>query len=235
MGKQVTVLEMMPSILPGVDASILKWLNRSIKKLGIKVITSARVEQIDSNSVSYTYKDKLETKEFDRCLVATGRKNNIDGIGLEEAGIIRERNRIPVDEHLRTNVENIYAIGDITGIKQLAHVATYQGNVALMNILGKKTAADYSVVPSCIFVTPTISTVGLSEKELTEKGIVFSTVSYNVGANGKALLSQKGEGTVIIYYSPENGEILGCQMIADGSSEMINELSLAIKNKLACF
>ncbi|MBR2746373.1 MAG: dihydrolipoyl dehydrogenase [Erysipelotrichaceae bacterium] len=232
LGKQVTVLEMMPSILPGVDASILKWLNRSIKKLGIKVITSARVEQIDSNSVSYTYKDKLETKEFDRCLVATGRKNNIDGIGLEEAGIIRERNRIPVDEHLRTNVENIYAIGDITGIKQLAHVATYQGNVALMNILGKKTAADYSVVPSCIFVTPTISTVGLSEKELTEKGIVFSTVSYNVGANGKALLSQKGEGTVIIYYSPENGEILGCQMIADGSSEMINELSLAIKNKL---
>ena len=85
LGKQVTVLEMMPSILPGVDASILKWLNRSIKKLGIKVITSARVEQIDSNSVSYTYKDKLETKEFDRCLVATGRKNNIDGIGLEEA------------------------------------------------------------------------------------------------------------------------------------------------------
>ena len=232
LGKQVTVLEMMPSILPGVDTSILKWLNRSIKKLGIRVITSARVEQIDSNSVSYTYKDKLETTQFDRCLVATGRKNNIDGIGLEEAGIIRERNRIPVDEHLRTNVQNVYAIGDITGIKQLAHVATYQGNIALMNILGKKTAADYSVVPSCIFVTPTISTVGLSEKELTEKGVVFNTVSYNVGANGKAMLSQKGEGTIIIYYSPEKGEILGCQMIADGSSEMINELSLAIKNRL---
>ena len=129
-------------------------------------------------------------------------------------------------------MQNVYAIGDITGIKQLAHVATYQGNVALMNILGEETAADYSVVPSCIFVTPTISTVGSSEKELIEKGVEFNTVSYNVGANGKALLSQKGDGTIIVYYSPENGRILGCQMIAEGSSEMINELSLAIKNRL---
>ena len=232
LGKQVTVLEMMPSILPGVDAAILKWLNRSIKKLGIKVITSARVEKIESNSVSYTFREELKTLDFDRCLVATGRRNNIDGLGLEEVGIVRERNRIPVDGHLRTNIENVYAIGDITGIKQLAHVATYQGDIALRNILGEDAVADYSVVPSCIFVTPTISTVGLSEKELTEKGIEFEAVSYNVGANGKALLSQKGEGTIIVYYRPENGEILGCQMIAEGSSEMINELSLALKNRL---
>ena len=229
LGKKVTVIEMMPSILPGVDASILKWLNRSIKKLGIKVITSARVERIEKDRIIYTYKDKQEELPFDKCLAAAGRKNNIDDIGLEAAGVIRERNRIPVDEHLRTNVENIYAIGDITSVKQLAHVASYQGAVALENILGHDIRTDYSVIPACIFVSPVISMVGLSEKELQDRGIEYESVSYNVGANGKAMLSQKGEGTVIIYYRKENGEILGCQMIAEGSSEMINEISVIMK------
>ena len=229
LGKKVTVIEMMPSILPGVDASILKWLNRSIKKLGIKVITSARVERIEKDRIIYTYKDKQEELPFDKCLAAAGRKNNIDDIGLEAAGVIRERNRIPVDEHLRTNVENIYAIGDITSVKQLAHVASYQGAVALENILGHDIRADYSVIPACIFVSPVISMVGLSEKELQDRSIEYESVSYNVGANGKAMLSQKGEGTVIIYYRKENGEILGCQMIAEGSSEMINEISVIMK------
>lgn len=229
LGRKVTVVEMMPSILPGVDASILKWLNRSIKKLGIKVITSARVERIEKDRIIYTYKDRQEELPFDKCLAAAGRKNNIDDIGLEAAGVIRERNRIPVDGHLRTNVENIYAIGDVTGIKQLAHVATYQGSVAVENILGYDVKADYSVIPACIFVSPVISMVGLSEKELQDKGIEYESVSYNVGANGKALLSQKGEGTVIIYYRKEDKKILGCQMIAESSSEMINEISVIMK------
>ena len=229
LGKKVTVIEMMPSILPGVDASILKWLNRSIRKLGIKVITSARVEEIGADRIRYLYKDKTEVLEFDKCLAAVGRKNNIDDIGLEAAGVVRERNRIPVDEHMRTNVENIYAIGDITGIKQLAHVASYQGEIALENILGHEVSADYSVIPACIFVSPVISTVGLSEKELQDKGIEYETASANVGANGKALLSQKGEGTVLIYYRKEDGVILGAQMISEASSEMINEVSVLMR------
>ena len=229
LGKKVTVIEMMPSILPGVDAGILKWLNRTIKKLGIKVLTSAKVEEIGANRIWYQYKDKKEELPFDRCLAAAGRRTNIDDIGLEAAGVIRERNRIPVDDHLRTNVPNIYAIGDITGIKQLAHVATYQGDVALQNILGKDICADYSVIPACIFVNPVISTVGLNERELQEQGIEYETASSNAGANGKALLSQKGEGTVLIYYRKADGVILGSQMICEGSSEMINEISVLMK------
>ena len=154
---------------------------------------------------------------------------HIDDIGLEAAGVNRERNRIPVDEHMRTNVDNIYAIGDITAVKQLAHVATYQGTVAVENILGHDVKADYSVIPACVFVSPVISMVGLSEKELQDRGIEYESVSYNVGANGKALLSQKGEGTVIIYYRKDDKRILGCQMIAEGSSEMINEISVIMK------
>jgi dihydrolipoamide dehydrogenase len=229
LGKKVTVIEMMPSILPGVDAGILKWLNRTVKKLGIKVLTSAKVQQIGTDRIRYLYKDKTEELPFDRCLAAVGRKNNIDDIGLEAAGVIRERNRIPVDDHLRTNVENIYAIGDITGIKQLAHVATYQGDVALQNTLGRDICADYSVIPACIFVNPVISTVGLSERELQEQGIEYGIASSNSGANGKALLSQKGEGTVLIYYRKADGVILGSQMICEGSSEMINEISVLMK------
>ena len=228
-GKKVTVIEMMDSILPGVDANILKWLNRSIKKLDIKIITSARVEEIAEDKVYYRYKDEVKEAEFDKCLVATGRRNNISGIGLEEVGIQCERNRICVDEHLRTNVENIYAIGDVTGVKQLAHVAVYQGEIALRNILGEDVKADYSVVPSCIFVKPVISTVGLSERELQEKGYEYAVVSSNVASNGKALLSQNGEGTVLIYYQHHTLKILGAQMIAEGSSEMINEISLVLK------
>ena len=229
LGKKVTVIEMMPSILPGVDSGILKWLNRSIKKLGIKVLTSARVLEVGTDRIWYQYKDKTEELPFDRCLAAAGRRNNISDIGLEKAGVSRERNRIPVDEHMRTNVDNIYAIGDITGIKQLAHVATYQGDVALANILGKDECADYRVIPACIFVDPVISTVGLTEKELQEKGIEYETASSNAGANGKALLSQKGEGTVLIYYGREDKGILGAQMICENSSEMINEVSVLMK------
>ena len=101
--------------------------------------------------------------------------------------------------------------------------------MAVENILGYDVKADYSVIPACIFVSPVISMVGLSEKELQDKGIEYESVSYNVGANGKALLSQKGEGTVIIYYRKEDKKILGCQMIAESSSEMINEISVIMK------
>ena len=168
LGKKVTVLEMMPSILPGVDASIVSSLKTSLKKKGVNIINNAKVTGIqggDTVSVSYELNGKSETATGSVCVVSVGRRAMTSGIGLEELGIKMNRAFVEIDACMQTSIKNIYAIGDITGKIQLAHVATAQGLVAAANCAGRTATLDYDVVPACIYSSPEIAYIGMTAEK----------------------------------------------------------------------
>lgn len=231
LGKSVTVIEMMPSILPGVDSDVVKLLSRGLKKKKVNVINNAKVSSIiggDSVTVSYELNGQNKTVEGSCCIVSVGRKAMTSGIGLEDLGIKMNRAFIDIDEHCRTNVDNIYAIGDITGKIQLAHVATAQGFVAAANACGHETSIDYSIVPSCIYTFPEIAFVGLSEDKCKAQGIEYRVGSYNVAGNGRAMIMGDVLGTVKLIASPD-GRLLGAQLMGPRATDMISELAMVLK------
>lgn len=228
-GKSVTVIEMMDSILPGVDTDITRWLGRSLKSLGIKVITSATVKKFSDHLITYQCGEKTVEIPFDQCVVATGRKALTADLADSSVGLQMNRAFIVTDEHMKTSADNIYAIGDITGHQQLAHVASYQAMVAVENILGHEMAADYDTVPSCIYTDPEIACVGKNLSQLNEDDIIVCR--YNSGANGRALIAGKSNGTVRIYADKNSHVILGGQIMAPAATDMITEISTLIRNK----
>lgn len=173
LGKKVTVIEMLPQILTGVDRQISEEMRKVLTKKGIKIETSAKVIKIENNNgvVCYYEKDgKTLAAKGEVCVVAIGRKANIENIGLAVSGIKVSNNYIDVDERMRTSVTNVYAIGDITGKAQLAHVASAQGIVAAHNIAGCGKIMRYNIIPSCIYTSPEIACVGLDEQSAKDKG-----------------------------------------------------------------
>ena len=232
LGKPVTVIEMMPSILPGVDADIVRVLGRVLKKKKVTVINNAKVTGIEGGStvsVKYELNGEEKTAEGACCVVSVGRRAQTSNIGLEALGIEMNRAFVNIDEHCRTNIENIYAIGDITGKIQLAHVATAQGFVAAANACGiKEENMDYSIVPSCIYTSPEIAFVGLSEDKAKEQGIEYKLGSYNVAGNGRAMIMGDAMGTAKLI-ADNSGKLLGAQLMCPRATDMIAELALALK------
>ncbi len=232
LGKPVTVIEMMPSILPGVDADIVRLLSRVLKKKKVTVINEAKVTAIDGGdtvTVHYELKGAEKTAEGACCVVSVGRRAMTAGIGLDKVGIEMNRAFVVIDEHCCTNVENVYAIGDITGKIQLAHVATAQGFVAAANACGvKEEIMDYGVVPSCIYTAPEIAFVGLSEDKCKAQGIEYKTGTFNVAGNGRAMIMGDALGTVKLIASPD-GKLLGAQMMGPRATDMIAELAVILK------
>ena len=232
LGRPVTVIEMMPSILPGVDADLVRILGRVLKKKKVNIINNAKVVSIeggDSVKVNYELNGEAKFAEGACCVVSVGRRAMTSGIGLDRVGVEMNRAFVNIDEYCRTNIENIYAIGDITGKIQLAHVASAQGLVAAANACGAKDEKmDYSVVPSCIYTAPEIAFVGLGEDKAAAQGIEYKTGTFNVAGNGRAMIMGDAMGVAKLIAAPD-GKLLGAQLMCPRATDMIAELALAVK------
>ena len=231
LGKPVTVIEMMPSILPGADADVVRTCLRVLKKKKVAIVNNAKVTKIeggDEVTVTYELNGAEKTAVGACCVVSVGRRAETRGIGLEELGVEMNRAFVNIDEHCRTNIENIYAIGDITGKIQLAHVASAQGLVAAANAAGHDEVMDYSVVPACIYTDPEIAFVGISEDKAKEQGIEYTVGTFNVAGNGRAMVMGQNLGIAKLIADAE-GKLIGAQLMCPRATDMIAELAAAMK------
>jgi dihydrolipoamide dehydrogenase len=228
-GIHVYIVELMDRILPKEEREISKTLELNLKKMGVKIFTSTKVKEIEKNEKGI--KVKLENgKDFEveKILVAVSRKANIENL-YKDLNFELEKGFIKVDEHLKTNIEDIYAIGDVKGGFMLAHTASYEAKIAVDNIKGGKKAPDYSVVPSCIFTEPEIATVGLKELEAKGRGYDLIVAKFPFRALGKARAIQETEGFIKLIADKKTKMLLGAHLIGHSVTEIINELSMAIK------
>ncbi|BCJ85097.1 dihydrolipoyl dehydrogenase [Effusibacillus dendaii] len=233
-GCQVTVIEGTEQILPLFENEIVRWVQRRLKKDGVTVHTKAKAVSAEQTDTGVTLKYEIngEQKEItaDYLLVTVGRVPNTDELGLDQVGIKKnERGLIEVDHQCKTNVENVYAIGDVTAGPALAHKASYEGKVAAEVIAGHNSAVDYKCIPSVVFSDPEIASVGLSETEAKEQGHTVATGKFNYAANGRALSLNANEGFVKVVADKESGIVLGCQIVGPGAPDLIAEMGLAIE------
>lgn len=233
-GTEVTLVELLPNIVPLEDEEVSKQLERSFKKAGIKVMTDATVEKVDvkNNACKVTVKTKKgeEIIDCEVVLSAVGVKSNLEDLGLEEVGIVVERDKVKVDEYYRTNVEGYYAIGDIVPGPALAHVASAEGITCVENISGMHVEPiDYRNIPSCTYTTPEIASVGYTEKQAKEAGYEIKVGKFPYTASGKASAAGNKEGFIKVIFDSKYGEWLGAHFIGDNVTEMIAEVVVARK------
>jgi dihydrolipoamide dehydrogenase len=230
-GTKVTIVEMLPSILPIEDKEITKILDSSLKKSGIDILTNTKVENIKiDHEVTVTVSDKDGKKDVkaDLALMAVGVQANIENLGLEAVGVKTERGFIIVNEFGKTNIDGIYAVGDVSGPPLLAHVASHEGIVAADHIAGKaKHGIDKSNVPSCTYCQPQVASVGLTEEAAVAKGYKVKIGRFPFRPLGKAMASGETEGIVKLIFDEKYGELLGAHIIGSEATEMIAELGMA--------
>ncbi len=234
MGTEVTIVEFLPNVVPVEDEDVSKQLEKSFKKSGINIMTSAEVTKVDTsgNGVKATVKTSKgeEILEADIILSAVGIKTNIENIGLEDVGIAVDRDKILVNNFYQTNIPGYYAIGDVTPGQALAHVASAEGILCVENIAGQHVEAlDYGNIPGCTYCYPEIASVGLTEKQAKEKGIEIKVGKFPFSASGKASASGNKDGFVKVIFDAKYGEWLGCHMIGAGVTDMIAEAVLGRK------
>ena len=234
-GVKVTVVEMMPQVVPSLkDKKMAQLVERIMKRKGIKIKTGAKIENVEIRNDGYVVSSLStgEEIETEKVLVSIGRKLNSDSIGLEKLGVNTEKGKIVVDNKLRTNIPNIYAIGDVIGGLLLAHKAQREGDVVAEIIAGRDINMDYTVVPWAIFSSPEIASVGLTADECEEKGIETIIGSFPFSANGKAVSMNSVLGQVKLVARKDTGGIVGAQIVGPEASVMIAELALAVRKGL---
>jgi dihydrolipoamide dehydrogenase len=234
MGTEVTIVEFLPNLVPVEDIDVSKQFERSFKKAGIKVMTNASVEKVDTSGkkVKATVKTKKgeEVLEADIVLSAVGIVSNLEGIGLEEAGIVADKGKIMVNDWYQTNIPGYYAIGDVTPGPALAHVASAEGITCVEKIAGMQVEAiDYGNIPGCTYATPEIASVGMTEKQAKEAGYELKVGKFPFSASGKASAAGTKDGFVKVIFDAKYGEWLGCHMIGAGVTDMIAEAVLGRK------
>ena len=232
-GTNVTIVEMLPSIIATEDIHITRFLQTYLKKKGITLHLGAKVSSLEKTGGGI--KALLESGEeinAEIALVSVGRRPNTAGIGLEEAGVEVSKAGITVDGGMRTNVDGVFAAGDVIGGYLLAHVATREGVVAAANALGKGAEIDYSAVPTTIYTLPEVSRVGLTEQEAKEKGIEIAAGRFPFAANGKAKGLREEEGFVKWVASKEDGRLLGLHIIGPQATELLPAGIVALGRKL---
>lgn len=228
MGSKVTVVEMLDSILPRVDEEVKAEASKTLKGLGIDIITGAKVTSIDGKKVNYELEGTQKSIDTDSILMAVGRIPNAAGLNIEAAGIKMDRKAIAVDEYLRTSRPNIYAIGDVNGKVMLAHTASMEGIIAVENIGGNAIAMDYQKIPQCIYIKPEIASVGLTEKEARDTYGNIKIGKFPLAANGKALIEDETAGFIKVIISADVHEILGVHIIGPHATDLISEAALAM-------
>ena len=236
LGTEVLVVEMMPQILPAADTETANELMKALKKAGVKFMlesTVARAEDTkDGKRVYIKSGDKEVSQDFEKVLVAVGRKANISGIGLDEVGIKHDKRRILVDEHMRTNIPSVYAAGDCIGEPMLAHVGWTESIVAVENATGMDSKMDYRAFPACVYTTPECSSVGLTEQQARERYRDVKVGKFTFNHNGKAMGIGETEGFIKIITEPKYGEILGVHMVGPHVTDLIIEAVVAMRNEL---
>lgn len=233
-GTKVTVVEMMPGILPVEDRELTKLMHTSFRKQGIDILTETKVESVkaganDVTVVVATPEGKQELKG-DVALMAIGVQGNVEGFGLDKVGVVVDRANIKVDKDYRTNVPGVYAIGDVIGPPWLAHVASAEGIHCIEAIAGKNPPAiDYSTIPGCTYCQPQIASVGLTEEKAKEEGYELKIGRFPFRPLGKAMAIGETEGMVKLIFDAKYGELLGAHIMGSEATEMIAELVVAKK------
>ncbi len=236
LGCQVTVVEMLPNILNGMDKDIVMRSGISLRKQGIKFLTSSAVKKIANQGqmLSCSIESATEVQEVlaEKVLVCTGRKPNIHNIGLENLSVEFDKKGIYVDESLQTNIEGVFAIGDVTGKSMLAHSASVAGIVAAQNACGQKVKMNFDNIPGCIFTMPEIASVGFTEGQAKDSGMDIVVSKFNFAGIGKAVAIGQTDGLVKIVADSQSHIVLGMHIMGYGASSLIMEGVVAISNKL---
>ncbi len=230
LGSQVTVVEMLPQILPAEDKEIVQELDRELRKRRIKAIVGTRVERARRGDGEVELElSNGETLRAAKVLVAAGRALNVEGIGLEKVGVTFDKRGIKVNDRMQTNVEGIYAIGDVVGEWLLAHVATKQGMVAAENVMGVPSKMSYKVVPRAVWTLPEVASVGITEQEAIDAGRSVKVGRFPFRASGKARAIGQVEGLVKLVGDAATDELLGAQMIGPDVTNLIAEVALGMQ------
>jgi dihydrolipoamide dehydrogenase len=234
LGTEVVVVEMLDGLLPGVDKDLVRMVARQLKKLDVKTYLSSTVKEVKKGSEGLKVIVAAGNEEVivpvDKVLMSVGRRPNTAGFGLEKIGVkLDEKGFISVDDQCRTNIKNLYAIGDVAGEPMLAHKASREGIVAAEVIGGLKSARDWQAIPAVIFSDPEIATVGLSEEEAVAEGHEVTQGRFPFAASGRALTMNKDEGFIKVVAEKSTGRILGVRIVGPEASTIISEGALAVE------
>ena len=230
-GGDVSIVELEDRLLPGLDNDISNCILKKLEKDGINVYLNSRVIELkSSDKLECTFiKDGQNTSIHGEIAVAAiGRKPYVEGLGLEDIGILIKNGCVKVNDKMQTSIDNIYAIGDVTGQMLLAHIASAQAYVAIESISGLPSSINLRSVPSCVYTTPEIAVVGLTETQAVEKGYKIKTGAFPVSANGKSMIMGEAGGFAKVIIDITTNEVLGCHIIAPRATDMITEIALAL-------
>jgi dihydrolipoamide dehydrogenase len=235
LGAQVSVVEFMDRIIPGMDASLSKELTKVLKKQGMKFYTSHKVKSVDRKGKTVTVeaetpKGEILSLEGDYCLVSVGRRPYTDGLNAEKAGVkVTDRGQIEVNNHLQTTASNIYAIGDVVRGAMLAHKAEEEGVLVAEILAGQKPHIDYNLIPGVVYTWPEVAAVGKTEEQLKEEGVAFKSGSFPFKALGRARAGGDTDGFVKILADAKTDEVLGVHMIGPRCADLIAEAVTAME------
>jgi dihydrolipoamide dehydrogenase len=237
LGTKVMILEMLPQIISTEDEEVIRGLKILMERQGIEILTQTRVLHASPKEANVEVTVEREGKEEklfgENVLMAVGRVPNTEGFNLERTGVQKEGKFIKVNSRMETNVDGIYAVGDVIGKMMLAHAASTEGIVAVENIMGRVREIDYQKIPSCIYTFPEVASVGLKESEAKQKGYDIQVGKFPYLHNGKALAMGEAEGFVKIIAERELGQILGVHILGEHATELIGECLLAMNVEAA--
>jgi dihydrolipoyl dehydrogenase len=233
LGTAVTVVEMLPQVLAMEDPMLVRVLQGALQKQGVSFHVNTKVEKVEASPSGVRVQIGGGTMlEAERVLIATGRSLNSRAIGLEAVGVTTERGAILVNDRMETNVPGVYAIGDVTGISLLAHVASMQGLVAAANATGGYAAMDYFAIPNCIYTDPEIASVGLSEVKAKEQGRAVKVGRFSFAALGKAMCIGETAGMVKVVADAQSDKVLGVGIVGPHATDLISEPVVSVRQGL---
>ena len=237
LGTKVTIVEMLPQIIPTEDQELSASLKRALERDGVRIFNNTQVNRIEDDPkggklISVVTGEEEQKLIAELVLVAVGRKPNIEGLGLESLGVKTERGRIIVNDTMETSIPGIYAAGDAIGGILLAHVAFAEGEAAAENALGGKSVMDYKAVPRCIYTMPEVAAVGLTENQAKEKGLNLKAGKFPFAANPRALILGQPGGFIKILSDTDSGEIFGIHIFGPQATELIAEAALAMRMEM---
>lgn len=233
LGIPVTVIEMLPEICPAIDVELAKTLRKSLEDYGVRFELGAGVTGIDEQRVTFARDGETLEVEAGHVLVATGRRCNVEGLGLEKVGVDFDRRGIRIDDRCATNVPGVYAVGDVTGRQWLAHAASRMGEVVVHQLCGREDRMRYDVIPGVVYTTPDVATAGMTEQKAKELGIPVKTAKRPMSASGRFLAEHAdGNGFCKVVTHAETGAVLGVHMIGGNCSEMIFGAAVMIESEM---
>jgi dihydrolipoamide dehydrogenase len=233
LGSKVTIVEMLPEILGGLDGEISAMLRDIYKKKGIDFNLNAKVVQVDGNKVVFEKDGQTHSLEAEKILVSVGRRAVTQGFGLENLNVELFKGGIKVDEKMRTNIPGVFAAGDVTGFSLLAHTASREGEVVVNNLLGRNDIMRYNAIPGVVYTNPEVSGVGETEESARAKGLKFKIAKLPMAYAGRFIAENEGgSGICKVLIGEKHGEVLGVHMLGNPSSEMIYGACMAIEQEM---